>query len=82
MDWGRFEKKKTAFDSFGDILNLAGKIYNVRHAWTLKEISKTREGVHTGDDNGTTLHKWKPMVNVFKILTFGPIREQRILTFG
>ena len=56
--------KKTDFvniDSFWDILNLAGKIYNVRHAWTLKEISKTREGVHMGDDNGTTLHKLKPM---------------------
>jgi len=52
--------KKTDFvniDNFWYILNLAGKIYNVRHAWTLKEISKTREGVHTGDDNGTTLHK-------------------------
>ena len=56
-------KKKTDFvniDSFWDILNLAAKIYNVRHAWTLKEISKTREGVHTGDDNGT-LHEWKLM---------------------
>jgi len=44
-----------------DILNLAGKIYNVRHAWTLKEICKTREGVHTVDDNEATLHKWKPI---------------------
>ena len=44
-----------------DILNLARKIYNIRHAWTLKEISKTREGVHAGDDIETTLHKWKPM---------------------
>jgi len=52
--------KKTDFvniDGFWRILNLAGKIYNVRHAWTLKEISDTREGVHTGDDNGTTVHK-------------------------
>jgi len=58
-------------DSFGDILNLAGKIYNVRHAWTLKEISKTREGVHTGDDNGTASQKMKANgVNVFKILAF------------
>jgi len=40
-------------DSFWDILNLAGKIYNVRHLWTLKEISKTLEGVDTGDNNGT-----------------------------
>jgi len=46
-----------------DILNLAGKIYNIRHACTLKEIVKTREGVrvHMGDDNETTLHKWEPM---------------------
>ena len=51
-----WKKKKTDFvniDSFWDVLNLAGKIYNVRHTWTLKEISKTHEGVHTGDDNGT-----------------------------
>ena len=63
MDWGRFEKKTdfVNIDSFWDILNLAGKIYNVRHAWALKEISKTREGVHTGDGNGTTLHKWEPV---------------------
>jgi len=40
-----------------DILNLAGKTYNVRHAWTLKEISKMREGVHTGDDKEAALHK-------------------------
>ena len=44
-----------------DILNLTGKIYNIRHAWTLKEIGKTREGVHTGDGNETTSHKWKPV---------------------
>ena len=44
-----------------DILNLARKIYNIRHACTLKESSKTREGVHTGDDNETTLHKQYPM---------------------
>ena len=44
-----------------DILNLAGKICNIRHACTLKEISKTREGVHTGDDNETALRKWEPM---------------------
>jgi len=54
------EKKRTDFenfDSFWDTLDRAGKIYSVRHAWTLKQISKTREGVHTGDDNGTMLHK-------------------------
>jgi len=44
-----------------DILNLAGKIYNIKHACTLKEISKTREGVHTSDENETTLLKWEPM---------------------
>jgi len=44
-----------------DAVNLAGKIYNIRHAWTLKEISKTREGGHMGDDNETMLHKLKPM---------------------
>jgi len=43
-----------------DILNLAKKIYNIRYACTLRETSKTREGVHTGDDN-ETLHKWEPM---------------------
>jgi len=79
-------KKKTDFvniDSVWNILNLAGKIYNVRHAWTLKEISKTHEGVHTGDDNGTTSRKWKPMgLTYSKFLTVGPIREQRNLTFG
>ena len=58
MDSGRFEKTNFVnTDSFWDILNLTGKIYNVKHAWTLKEISKTREGVHTGDDNGTALRK-------------------------
>jgi len=34
-------EKKTDFenlDSFWDILNRAGKIYNVRHAWTLKKL--------------------------------------------
>jgi len=40
-----------------DIVNLAEKIYNVRHAWTLKEISRTRVGVHTGDNNEPALHK-------------------------
>jgi len=44
-----------------NILNLARKIYNIRHACTLREISKTREGVHTDDDNETTVHKWEPI---------------------
>ena len=63
MDQGRFDKK-TDFEnlhSFWDTLNRVGKICNVRHAWTLKEISETREGVHTGDSNETMFHKWKPM---------------------
>jgi len=62
--WGKKswekDKKKTDFenlDSFWDTLNHLGKIYNVRHAWTLKEISETREGVHLGDNNGRMLHK-------------------------
>jgi len=35
------EKKKTDFedlDSFWDTLNRVGKIYKVRHAWTLKKL--------------------------------------------
>ena len=42
--WGKKswkEKKKTDFedlDSFWDTLNRVGKIYNVRHAWTLKKL--------------------------------------------
>jgi len=43
--WGKKrlekEKKKTDFenlDSFWDCLNHLGKIYNVRHAWTLKKL--------------------------------------------
>jgi len=48
-----------------------------------KEISETREGVHTGDDSGTTLHKLKPVgLTYSKILTFGPVRQQRNLIFG
>jgi len=27
----------------------------------LREISKTRKRVHTGDDNEATLRKWEPM---------------------
>ena len=43
--WGKKswkkEKKKTDFenlDSFWDSLNRVWKIYNVRHAWTLKKL--------------------------------------------
>ena len=35
------KEKKTDFknlDSFWDSLNRVGKIYNVRHAWTLKKL--------------------------------------------
>jgi len=56
----RKKEKKTDFenlDSFWGSLNRVGEIYNVRHAWTLKEISETREGVHSGDNNGRMLHK-------------------------
>jgi len=37
----RKEKKKTDFenlDNFWDTLNRVGKIYNVRHTWTLKKL--------------------------------------------
>ena len=65
------------------IVNLAEKIYNVRHAWTLNEISRTRVGVHTADNNEPALHKWKTMGLMYsKIVTFGPIRKQLNLTFG
>jgi len=37
------------------ILNLARKIYNIRHVYTLRELSKTREGVHTGYDTGNNV---------------------------
>jgi len=40
---------------------LLGRVTMLGTLWALKEISKTREGVHTSDDNGTALHKWKPM---------------------
>jgi len=47
-----------------------------------KEISETREGVHSGDNNGKNVTQIAASgVNVFKILTFGHIREQRNLTF-
>jgi len=50
--------------------------YHISHTCTLREISRTCEGVHTGDDSETTLHKWEPVeFKVFKILTFGPIRK-------
>ena len=59
-----------------DIINLAEKSYNVRHAWTLKEISRTRVGVYAGDNNEPALHKWKLMgLTYLKIVTFGPIRK-------
>ena len=39
--WKKKEKKENDFenlDSFWDTLNSAGKIYNVRHAWTVKKL--------------------------------------------
>ena len=53
----RKKEKKTDFedlDSFWASLNRVGKIYNVRHS---KEISETREGVHSGDNSGRMLHR-------------------------
>jgi len=61
--WGKKswkEKKKTDFenlDSFWDTLNRVGKIYNVRHASDSIEISETREGVHSSNNNGRMLLK-------------------------
>ena len=37
------------------------KISNLVYDRRKREISKTREGVHTGDDNETTLRKWEPI---------------------
>ena len=51
------------------------KIYNVRHAWTLKKLVrlvKEFTRATTMEANG---------VNVFRILTFGLRREQRNITF-
>jgi len=42
--WGKTKEKKKKkadfenLDSFWDSLNHVGKIYNVRHAWTLKKL--------------------------------------------
>jgi len=57
------------------ILNLARKIYNIRHACALREISKTREGFHTDDENETALHKWEPTELKYSKFFFGPIRK-------
>ena len=47
--WQRLgETDVVNFDSF-NIVNFSGKIYNIRHAWTLKEISGTLVGVHKVD---------------------------------
>jgi len=78
------EKKKTDFenlDSFWDTLNHLGKIYNVRHAWTLKKlVRRVKEFTQA-----TTMEEYymngSQWVNIFKILTFGPTREPRNLTF-
>jgi len=37
------------------------KGFHNSHACTLREISKAREGIHTGYDNGKTLKNWEPM---------------------
>ena len=54
------KEKKNDFenlDSFWDTLNRVGKIYNVRHASDSIEISETREGVHSSNNNGRMLLK-------------------------
>jgi len=60
--FGNFLRKKSDVVNFDSL-----KGYLISHACTLREISETREGVHTGDDNETTLRKWETL---FKILTF------------
>jgi len=49
----KVEKKKDFenLDSFWDTLYRAGKIYNVRHAWTLKKLMGRVKEFTRGDDN-------------------------------
>jgi len=56
----RKKKKKTYFenlDSFWVSLNRVGKIYNVRHAWTVKKLVRLVKEFTGGDNNGRMLHK-------------------------
>jgi len=60
--WGKksWKEKKTDFknlDSFWDSLNRVGKIYNVRHAWTLEKLVRRVKEFTGGDNSGRMLHK-------------------------
>ena len=54
-----------------------GKIYKVRHAWTLKKLVRRVKEFTPA----TTMEECYNGLNVFKILAIGPITEQRNLTF-
>jgi hypothetical protein len=53
-----------------DVVNSARKGLNIGHAYTIREIRKTHEGVHTVTTMGANGHK------VFKILTFRPSKKE------
>ena len=60
--WGKksWKEKKTDFknlDSFWDSLNRVGKIYNVRHTWTVKKLVRLVKEFTGGDSNGRMLYK-------------------------
>ena len=60
--WKKKRKKeeKTDFenlDSFWDSLNRVGKIYNVRHTWTVKKLVRLVKEFTGGDSNGRMLYK-------------------------
>jgi len=64
-----------------DILNLVGGGYHVSHTFTLRQPSRTRTGVYTSYETGNSEKQLAVNDdNLFKISTFGPIREQRNLT--
>ena len=56
----RKKEKETDFknlDSFRDSLNRVGKIYNVRHTWTVKKLVRLVKEFTGGDSNGRMLYK-------------------------
>ena len=83
--WKKRGGKKTEFeklDSYWDTLNRVGRIYNVMHAWTLKKLVR-RVKEFTGRQQWNSVTQIEASgVNVFKILTLGPIREQQNLTLA
>jgi len=57
---GKVKKKTTDFenlDSFSDTLSRAGKISNVRHAWTLKKLMGRVKEITRATTVEQTLHK-------------------------